>query len=93
MGSVVPYRDNFFAALNSAVFSDGLSFEKARELLEKFGKEIKVSFGIGTNLTNDIPNFTAANIVIKMTRCNDLPVAKISDSPKKTMCPDKKFFN
>jgi len=23
MGSVVPYRDNFFAALNSAVFSDG----------------------------------------------------------------------
>ena len=23
LGSVVPYRDNFFAALNSAVFSDG----------------------------------------------------------------------
>ena len=25
-GSVVPYRDNFFAALNSAVFSDGSAF-------------------------------------------------------------------
>ena len=23
LGTVVPYRDNFFAALNSAVFSDG----------------------------------------------------------------------
>ena len=23
LGSVVPYRDNYFAALNSAVFSDG----------------------------------------------------------------------
>ena len=23
LGSVVPYRDNFYAALNSAVFSDG----------------------------------------------------------------------
>ena len=33
LGSVVPYRDNFFAALNSAVFSDGSSLSNGVEQL------------------------------------------------------------
>ena len=33
LGSVVPYRDNFFAALNSAVFSDGCSLSHGVELV------------------------------------------------------------
>ena len=38
------------------------------------------SFGIGTNLTNDL-GYEPLQIVIKMTRCNGQPVAKISDEP------------
>jgi nicotinic acid phosphoribosyltransferase len=41
------------------------------------------AFGIGTNLTNDL--LRPAVVVIKMTRCNGQPVAKISAEPSKTM--------
>ena len=32
-------------------------------------------------------------MVIKMTACNGQPVAKISDSPGKTMCRDEAFVS
>lgn len=69
------------------VFSDGLTFPKALGLYNHFQGRIKTSFGIGTNLTNDV-GFTPLNIVMKMVRCNGKPVAKISDSPGKGMCED-----
>jgi nicotinate phosphoribosyltransferase len=49
------------------------------------------SFGIGTNLTNDTP-IPTINIVMKMTSCNGQPVAKISDSPGKTVGGDNTFM-
>jgi nicotinate phosphoribosyltransferase len=70
------------------VFSDGLTFPRSVELFDYFSPNIKTSFGIGTNLTNDL-GFKAINIVMKMTSCNGKPVAKISDSPGKGMCKDK----
>ena len=30
--------------------------------------------------------------VIKMIYCNEQPVAKLSDSPEKTMCPDSGYL-
>ena len=65
-------------------FSDGLNLEKAWELHQYFKDRIKTSFGIGTNLTNDM-GLTQLNIVLKLVECNGQPVAKISDSPGKTM--------
>jgi nicotinate phosphoribosyltransferase len=50
-----------------------------------------LAFGIGTNLTNDL-GYEPLQIVIKMTRCNDQPVAKLSDSPGKGMCDDEKYL-
>jgi nicotinate phosphoribosyltransferase len=76
----------------SIVFSDGLTFEKAIELLNRFRGRINISFGIGTNLTNDFPNSDPLQIVIKMTRCNGSPTAKISDSNGKTMCDNTQFI-
>ncbi|MHA1718996.1 MAG: nicotinate phosphoribosyltransferase [Promethearchaeota archaeon] len=76
----------------SVVFSDGLNFIKARDLLEEYGNRTKVAFGIGTNLTNDFPNLKPIQIVIKMTRCNGQPVAKISDSVDKSMCEDEEYI-
>ncbi len=65
-------------------FSDGLNLEKAWELHQYFKHRIKTSFGIGTNLTNDM-GITPINIVLKLVECNGQPVAKLSDSPGKTM--------
>lgn len=83
----------------SLVFSDSLNVPKAIALFEQFKDRTNPMFGIGTNLTNDM-GADALNIVIKMTSCNDSPVAKISDSNGKTMCKDdfyveyiKQIFN
>ncbi len=65
-------------------FSDGLNLNKAWELHQYFQGRIKTSFGIGTNLTNDM-GITPINIVLKLVECNGQPVAKLSDSPGKTM--------
>ena len=32
------------------------------------------------------------NIVMKLTQCNGQPVAKLSDSPGKTLCNDETFL-
>nr|WP_075181595.1 nicotinate phosphoribosyltransferase [Pantoea sp. 1.19] len=73
------------------VFSDNLDLEKALALYRHFGQRINVIFGIGTRLTCDIPTVTPLNIVIKLVACNGKPVAKLSDSPGKTICQDKAF--
>jgi nicotinate phosphoribosyltransferase len=73
------------------VFSDGLTFSKSLELHRALRGRINASFGIGTNLTCDIPGVEPMNIVIKMTACNGQPVAKISDAPGKTQCRDEQF--
>ncbi|WP_447590999.1 nicotinate phosphoribosyltransferase [Aquipseudomonas campi] len=75
------------------VFSDGLNLEKALQLYRALHGRINVSFGIGTNLTCDIPGVEPMNIVIKMTACNGQPVAKISDTPGKTQCLDENFVS
>lgn len=46
---------------------------------------------IGTNLTNDV-GIDPLQIVIKMTKCNGKPVAKISDSPGKGMCRNRQHL-
>jgi nicotinate phosphoribosyltransferase len=67
------------------VFSDSLTLPKPWKYSALRGR-INVSFGIGTNLTCDIPGVEPMSIVLKMTACNGQPVAKISDEPGKTHC-------
>lgn len=73
------------------VFSDNLDLAKAVELYRHFNTRVNLSFGIGTRLTCDIPQVIPLNIVIKLVECNGKPVAKLSDSPGKTICHDKAF--
>jgi len=73
------------------VFSDGLDIPRAIELYRHFRGRIQSNFGIGTNLSNDTPH-QALNIVMKITACNGQPVAKLSDSPGKTLCDDETFL-
>ncbi len=73
------------------VFSDNLDLNKAIDLYRHFASRVKLGFGIGTRLTCDIPGVQPLNIVIKLVECNGKPVAKLSDSPGKTICHDKAF--
>jgi nicotinate phosphoribosyltransferase len=72
------------------VFSDSLNVPLAQRLFEYFRGRSQTAFGIGTNLTNDL-GYEPLAIVIKMTRCNGQPVAKISDEPSKTMDYDPSY--
>jgi nicotinate phosphoribosyltransferase len=74
------------------VFSDGLNIPRALELYKHFSGRIQTSFGIGTDLSNDMPH-RALNIVMKLVSCNGQPVAKLSDSPGKTLCQDETFLS
>lgn len=72
-------------------FSDGLDLNSAWDLYQYFKDRFKVSFGIGTNLTNDM-GLKPLNIVLKLVECNGQSVAKISDSPGKTMTDNNTFL-
>jgi nicotinate phosphoribosyltransferase len=73
------------------VFSDGLDLETSLRLYRHFADRTQLGFGIGTHLTNDV-GLTTLNIVMKLTHCNGQPVAKLSDSPGKTLCDDETFL-
>ena len=73
------------------VFSDGLNIPKALALYEYFADRVQCGFGIGTDLSNDM-GVPALNIVMKLTECNGQPVAKLSDTPGKTLCTDETFL-
>jgi nicotinate phosphoribosyltransferase len=73
------------------VFSDGLNLEKAFALHQHFGDRIMTAFGIGTHMTNDMGQ-TPLNIVMKLVSCNGQSVAKLSDSPGKTVSRDATFL-
>ncbi|MGP1952844.1 MAG: nicotinate phosphoribosyltransferase [Arsenophonus sp. ET-KM2-MAG3] len=75
------------------VFSDNLDLQKALIFYKYFYKRINLIFGIGTHLTCNIPKVKPLNIVIKLVGCNGKPVAKLSDSPGKTICDDNEFID
>lgn len=75
----------FYQSLNidpmskTIVFSDSLNVERVLEINKHCDGKIKAAFGIGTFLTNDIEEIKPLNMVIKMTKCNDIPCVKLSD--------------
>jgi nicotinate phosphoribosyltransferase len=73
------------------IFSDSLTFDRLVEIFRRFKGRVKLGFGVGTNLTNDLGP-APLNIVIKMVRANGQPVAKISDTPGKSMCDDLSYL-
>jgi len=70
------------------VFSDGLDVEAVERIQNYCAGRIKTSYGIGTNLTNDV-GVTPLNMVIKMTAADPdgvghmIPTVKLSDVPGK----------
>lgn len=66
------------------IFSDGLDVATMIELFNQFDGRIKVSFGWGTNLTNDLGP-RAASFVIKVTQANGHGTVKLSDNIAKAI--------
>ncbi len=73
------------------LFSDSLDFDRAQALYDHFRDRIKVSFGIGTFCSNDT-GVEPLNIVIKLQTVNGRAVAKLSDTPGKSMCRDEEYL-
>ncbi|MBM3386792.1 MAG: nicotinate phosphoribosyltransferase [Betaproteobacteria bacterium] len=73
------------------IFSDSLTIPRTIALYQQFRGRCQLAFGVGTNLTNDLGH-EPLQIVIKMTRCNGQPVAKLSDTPGKCMCDDERYL-
>lgn len=66
----------------TVVFSDGLNPERAVEIASYCRGKIKCSFGIGTNLTNDVghpaPNWVIKVVAVKV-HYSWIPTVKLSD--------------
>ncbi len=78
------------------VFSNALDFNKYLDIHNYFNKRIRISAGIGTNLTNDT-EFKPANIVMKLSKCRInknqewRKCIKISDDLGKHLGDNKEF--
>ena len=72
------------------VFSDGLDIETIIKLADYFKDRIKVTFGWGTTLTNDL-GVKANNFVMKATAVDGVPTVKLSDVEGKHTGPDDKI--
>lgn len=69
------------------IFSDGLNLEKVEEITKATQGTIGISFGIGTNLTNDV-GLKPMNIVMKLIGVQSpngewIPTVKLSDEKGK----------
>jgi nicotinate phosphoribosyltransferase len=75
------------------VFSDGLDLGTIVKLTDHFAGRIRVSFGWGTNLTNDV-GFEALSLVIKVIEANGHRTVKLSDNLAKATgeAPDIERF-
>ena len=73
------------------VFSDGLDVETIIKTYRHFEGRVRMSFGWGTNLTNDFadcsprdtPGLLPISIVCKVSHVNGRPAVKLSDNPRK----------
>jgi nicotinate phosphoribosyltransferase len=74
------------------MFSDSLNFEKAMNIEKHFKGKCKTGYGIGTYLTNDL-GVEPLNIVYKLTRINNKPVAKLSDESGKTFSDNSEYVS
>ena len=74
------------------LFSDSLDFEKATAIYDHFKGRCQVAFGIGTYISNDT-SVRPLNIVMKVTRCNNEDVAKISETEGKEMCKNPEYVD
>lgn len=65
------------------VFSDNLTVDKVLDINSHVAKRFIDVYGIGTNLTNDVPGSPSLNMVIKLASIEGKPVFKLTDASDK----------
>ncbi|MGO6704281.1 nicotinate phosphoribosyltransferase, partial [Rhizobium ruizarguesonis] len=73
------------------IFSDGLDVDAIIDTYRHFESRVRMSFGWGTNLTNDfsgcapieISGLNPISVVCKVSDANGRPAVKLSDNPQK----------
>jgi nicotinate phosphoribosyltransferase len=73
------------------IFSDGLEVDTIIDTYRHFRGKVRMSFGWGTNLTNDFEDcaptptegLNAISLVCKVTEADGRPAVKLSDNPEK----------
>ncbi|MGQ4273361.1 nicotinate phosphoribosyltransferase [Terrihabitans sp. B22-R8] len=73
------------------IFSDGMDIDSIEETHRHFAGRVQMSFGWGTNLTNDFRGLSnrpdldlgPISLVCKVTQVNGRPAVKLSDNPAK----------
>ena len=73
------------------MFSDGLSVDAIIKLNDYFDGKVQLSYGVGTNLTND-SCLPIPQVVMKIITCNKKNVAKLSNNPAKASCDDLSYI-
>lgn len=68
------------------VFSDGLDIQTILKIAAYFKGRIRVTFGWGTNLTNDLGP-ASLSLVVKIIEANGSPAVKLSDNLAKAIGP------
>jgi nicotinate phosphoribosyltransferase len=74
------------------VFSDAMDVDSIEEVHKRFANRVRLSFGWGTNLTNDFVgcppeasiDLDPISIVCKVTSVDGRPAVKLSDNPEKS---------
>jgi nicotinate phosphoribosyltransferase len=74
----------------SIVFSDGLDVEAIMTLQARFAERIDLSFGWGTDLTNDV-GLPTLSLVMKVIMAGGRPTVKLSDEPGKHSGPPEEI--
>ena len=77
------------------IFSDGLDIDSIERAYHHFSGRVRLGFGWGTLLTNDLrdcspaenPGLDPISLVCKVTRANHLPTVKLSDNLEKASGP------
>ena len=73
------------------IFSDGMDIDTIEQTYRHFHGRVRMSFGWGTNLTNDfrgcdpdgVAGLEPISLVCKVTSANGRPAVKLSDNPSK----------
>src|SRR5262249_6214058 len=72
---------------------DALDVDTIEQTYRHFSGKVRMSFGWGTNLTNDFagcaprphPGLAAISLVCKVSTANGRPAVKLSDNPNKAL--------
>ena len=75
------------------IFSDGMDVDSIEATHARFHGRVRLSYGWGTNLTNDFhgcspapaPELDPISLVCKVTSANGRPAVKLSDNPAKAV--------